>query len=150
MYEDILMNVNYFAKFIFIENVENKKFTFSSSEFKNSKDLFFFMLDLLFKGLVLLYGNKDETDNKERVYLNDLSLEQIDFIKDKFRLGHIKLNFNYFHIESGDISVLNKYKITNVNELKTYDDNLNIKEYIFKIAINEYIYNINFELIPDY
>jgi hypothetical protein len=159
MYEDILMNVNYFANFIFIENDKNKKFTFSSSEFEHSKHLFFFLLDLLFRGLVLLFGTQTihSTQLQEvrstSVNLNDLSLEQIELIKDKLKLGHIKLNFDYYHystVESGDISVITKYKISNVNELKIYDNNLNLKDYVFKISLNDYIYNINFELIPDY
>ncbi len=141
---NIEMNVNYLAKFIFLENTKNTKITLQSDEFHNAKDMFFFILDLYFKGMVLLYGKNNS------VILNELSLEQIEYIKDKLKNAHIKLNFDYYHyttIEDGNLSILDKYRKSNMTTLNSYADNLNIKEYVFKICMNEYIYFVNFEIL---
>ena len=146
------MNVNKLANFIFIENIKNIKITISSNEFENSKDTFFFMLDLYFKGMVLLYGKRNEIDNSMTVILNELNYEQIESIKDKLKLAHIKLNFMYYHyttIEEGNELVLERYQKGNIQEINKLPDNLNITNYIFKICLDENIYNISFELLID-
>jgi hypothetical protein len=149
------MNVNYLANFIFIENVKNIKISLFSEEFKNSKNLFFFFLDLFFKGIVLLYGetsNKNSNFVKMSVELNNLNYEQIEIIKDKMKLAYIKLNLIYYHystIEEGNDTVKIKYKMSNIEELKKLNDNLNIKDYIFKLSIDNNIYNISFDIIHD-
>jgi hypothetical protein len=146
---NVEMSVNYLANFIFLENTKDIKITLQSDEFENAKDMFFFILDLYFKGMVLLYGKKNDNFSSS-VILNELSLEQIDFIKDKLKNAHIKLNFDYYHytnIEEGNLDILEKYKKSNMNLLASFANNLNIKEYIFKLAMGEYIYFINFEIL---
>jgi hypothetical protein len=146
---NVEMSVNYLANFIFLENTKDIKITLQSDEFDNAKDMFFFILDLYFKGMVLLYGKKNDNFSSS-VILNELSLEQIDFIKDKLKNAHIKLNFDYYHytnIEEGNLDILEKYKKSNMNLLASFANNLNIKEYIFKLAMGEYIYFINFEIL---
>ncbi len=149
------MNVNYLANFLFIEN-KNIKITLFSEELKNSKNLFFFLLDLFFKGIVLLYGKNMIGNNnnyiKASVELNTLNYEQIEVIKDKLKLAYIKLNLLYYHystVEEGDETVKIKYKMSNIEELKKLNDNLNIKDYVFKLAIDDNIYNISFDIIYD-
>jgi hypothetical protein len=146
---NVEMSVNYLANFIFLENTKDIKITLQSDEFDNAKDMFFFILDLYFKGMVLLYGKKNDNFSSS-VILNELSLEQIDFIKDKLKNAHIKLNFDYYHytnIEEGNLDILEKYKKSNMTLLTSFADNLNIKEYIFKLSMGEYIYFINFEIL---
>ncbi len=152
------MNVNYLANFIFVENIDNIKITLFLDELENPKNLFFFLLDLFFKGIVILYGGENIIDKndgkiyKKSVELNNLSEEQIGIIQDKLKLAYIKLNLEYYHYslyENGSKDNLDKYKFSNINELKNINDNLNLKEYIFKLSIGEYIYNINFDLFYD-
>lgn len=145
------MSVNSLAKFIFVENTKNIKINLFSSEFKNTKDLFFFVLDLFFKGIVLLYGKKND-NNSMTVCLNDLNYDQIDYLKDRLKLSFIKLVFISYHyttIETQDEKVLEKYKYGNTQTLDIMQDNLDIKLYIYKITLDEYIYNISFEILFD-
>jgi hypothetical protein len=146
----IEMNVKYLANFLFKDNINNIKISLFSEELKDSKNLFYFFLDLFFKGIVILYGVKYK--NKSSVELNQLNYEQIENIRDKMKLAYIKLNFFYYHyttIEEGDSTVLERYKMSNMEDIKNLEDNLDLKKYIFKLTLEENIYNISFEMLYD-
>jgi hypothetical protein len=67
------------AELIFQKNVNDASIYIDLSELKNPKDLFFFMVHLMCKGLVLIYGNNG------RVNFDELTLEGFANIKSKLR-----------------------------------------------------------------
>ena len=148
---NVLMKANDLAKFLFIENYNNIKLTITSNEFKNAKDTFFFLLDLFFKGLVLLFGKKIN-DMSMRVVLNELDISQIDIVKDKFKSAYIKLHCDFFHYslyKDGNPEYIKTFSQGNISDINNMSDNLNISNYKFILSLDEIIYVIYFELLYD-
>lgn len=84
-------NLDELAHVIFIRNTRNDLITVAT-DMQTTKDCFCFCLDLLCKGLIILYGKDDAAVNKKKVDLDTLSIEQLDFIKGRLSLCGIKLN----------------------------------------------------------
>lgn len=57
MARELDLNVDDLATFIFRENPSDRPFDLALVGIETSKELFFFMLDMLCKGLVLLFGD---------------------------------------------------------------------------------------------
>lgn len=101
--------------------------------------------------MVLLYGRNIDKFTKT-VTLNDLNHDQIIYLSDRLKLAHIKLNFTYNHfttVEEGNEAVKDKYKMGNIDELKKHANTANVKDFIFLIALEDYIYKISFEILYD-
>jgi hypothetical protein len=79
------MSLNDFPKLVFVSNKDDAKIQFSLGDNHNLKtahDLFFFFVDLLIKGIVLLFAQGDE--GSRSVVIGDLSAENIELLKRKF------------------------------------------------------------------
>jgi hypothetical protein len=79
--------MNELVKFVFSDNKHNNRMVIESSDFKNTRDLYFFCIELTMKGMAFLYG-----DENEKVDIELLSIEQLDNIKTKLSNAAIELN----------------------------------------------------------
>jgi len=64
------------VKFVFSDNRHNNRMVIESSDFQDTRDLYFFCIELTMKGMAYLYG-----DENQKVDIEQLSAEQLDNIK---------------------------------------------------------------------
>jgi hypothetical protein len=130
------MHIDFFANFLFKENINNAIIKLTLEEIKNNKDLFFFLVDLLCKGLVMLFGNNN------KVELESLSIDNFQIIKQKMSLAGINVLLD---LQPNNANL--EYAKLNLEEIEnTKPDNLDLKLYHFTIENNIFIYTISFEL----
>lgn len=108
---------------------------FGEEGIRNDHDLFLFFVDLLCKGLVLLYGN-----GGQRVLIDNLSFENIDYVKSKLKNAGVILNIQTKEV-IGDKSIVVKPAIVSEGNTNT------LKDYVLRIVTNGLEYNISFELL---
>lgn len=157
------MHINDLADFMFIKNTNNSLIELELNGIEDNKDLFFFLVDLFCKGLVLLYG----TNNK--VEISDLTLEDFNTVKQKMALAAVDVHLLITEVpqdeedvepedESSDggnddedapddIDPVNKY--VNFNDLEKEPNNKPLSDYVFKLKQQNMIYNIHFTLIQN-
>lgn len=128
------MEVDDFATFVFEKNINNALIDLSLGGVENNKDLFFFLVDLMCKGLVMLFGND------KKLELDLVSENDFDLIKTKMALAGIITKL----IVSQNIE--NIPSNVNIRELDYYPDNIQLSEFTFKVTTLNLIYEINFEI----
>ena len=130
------MHVDYFAEFMFLKNINNAIIELTLPEIENNKDMFFFLVDVICKGLVLLFGR----DNK--VELGDITLDNFRVVQQKMELAGIRVHLD---VSPHDMDIpIAKLNLQEIEETKP--DNLKLSEYVFTIINTNMIYNMSFEL----
>lgn len=157
------MHINDLADFMFVKNKNNSLIELELNGVEDNKDLFFFLVDLFCKGLVLLFG----TNNK--VEISDLSMEDFNNVKQKMALAGVDVNLHIVELEDteddnaddktedaaadnsiedtdapDDIEPVNKY--VNFNDLEKEPNNKPLSDYVFKLKQQKMVYNIYFKL----
>lgn len=140
-YLDVEMHINDLAEFIFIKNVNNAVIELSLGGVENNKDLFFFLLDLFCKGLVLLFGNESQSVDIELLTEKDF----ID-IKNKMNCAGIDVVLTTYPCDI-EMPINDVKSIINISEIEAEDDNKQLQNYEFKLCSSTMMYIINFELI---
>ncbi len=125
------MNVDHFVEFMFLKNVNNYLIDLQLGGIEDTKDLFCFFVDLLCKGLVLLYGQNG------KIELEKIEEDQFQNVARKMMLAGIKTHLNIIPNESSKRLGL-EFKDENYDTLDEYEMN---------IIANDKIYNIRFSLI---
>ena len=131
------MHVDDLATFMFTRNVNNAMIELSLGGIENNKDLFFFCLDLLCKGLVILYGKNGRVD------VENLTLDCFASIQKKMNLAGIRVKLL---VESLD-NEYDESNAINLDDINAQSDTDNLVEYVFKMKMDKIIYNIAFELV---
>lgn len=149
-------DINQLVQFIFVENKNDNPIDLVIAEgVKNTKELFFTCVEILTTGLKLLYS-----DNDGKINLQNITLDQLEFIKKKMLLA--KIDFRIDIIEVKDLiieidsennqtisvtekedEILVKHLITSLDDL---DENLPLFDYCFKIQLIEVIYFVRFNI----
>lgn len=146
MTENLLvdMSVNDLADFVFTKNYENKSIQMHISGLEDTQDLFCFCLDLLCKGLVLLFG----TDNK--VSVNDLTGDQFHIIREKMKCIGIDCMLEMFSVELPAENFVDLWtqNYMNMERIRTEIKSQNLEDYQFNLQTLETIYQIKFKLLP--
>lgn len=143
VYRDIELEIDELANFMFIRNENNVVLELSLGGIENNKDLFFFLLDLFCKGLVLMFGNGTNS-----VDVDTITYENFISIKEKMACAGIQVNMEYY---PNDISLnqdnLSKKVVINTDEINEASDNKALNEYIFKLYSLKNQYIISFSLV---
>ena len=147
------MHIDDLAMFMFLKNKNNAIIELSLGGIESNKDLFFFCLDLLCKGLVLLFGND------RKVELDSLTPEAFDDVKKKMSLAGINVQLHIEQIYSPQTSTLTTdddgpsdlvddfRNAINLNELNMDVDCKQLEDYVFRMKMDKIIYNIAFNLV---
>ena len=131
MYKEVeIDDLNKLANFI-IEN-EYNKIAIESPEFTDTKDLFFFCIELTLELIKILYDTSD---------INDLSIENIDRIKNILKTACIDFNINITELKENR-SFLKEFDFPNISS-----ENNELKNYYLNIYNNNKKYSINFDII---
>lgn len=139
--------MNQLVKFVFSDNRHNNRMVIESSDFKNTRDLYFFCIELTMKGMSFLYG-----DENQKVDIEYLSLDQLENIKTKLANAAIELNVDITPVET---NLDNKQ--TSETEESTqiiygipFDDlsrNSKLEEYSLKLIKKNNLYVIRFKIM---
>ena len=118
---------------------------------KTKKELFFLLFDLFCKGLIILYGENN------KILLNKLGMDQFDEVKAKLKLAHVDLNLTLYDKETAVIlemipaDIDDRFEKTIIQkslaQINGMSDDMDIKEYVFQLFMNETLFNINFDII---
>ena len=142
---DVELDVKDLVEFIFQRNINNAILELSLGGIENTKDLFFFILDLFCKGLVLMYGN-----GENRVELQSLTQEQFAYMREKLECAGITPILEFLpnpdpSYDEDDQAI--RYVNMNLADLQNEDDNKSLNEYVFQVYTPEAIYKLHFDLI---
>jgi hypothetical protein len=148
------LDVNNFSEFLFQKNHNDAQVYIELDGIEDTKDMFFFCLDLFCKGLVQLFG-KDS-----RVNLDDLTIENFNVIKKKLKNAGILVNLNIYvpNTSSEDTQdtppvedSLPENQVVppsiNIDHIQTLPNDLKLNEYVFNINTPTIVYSVYFELI---
>lgn len=140
VYRDVELEINELAEFMFKRNDNNITLELSLGGLENNKDLFYFILDLFCKGLVLMFGNDNSVDVDSITYDNFLS------IKEKMLCAGIQVNMEYYpnDIQLNDTE---KRAVINTEEINSASENKELHEYVFKLHTLKTQYLIYFSLV---
>lgn len=131
MYKEVeIDDLNKLANFI-IEN-EYNKIAIESPEFTDTKDLFFFCIELTLELIKILYNTSN---------INDLSIENIDRIKNILTTACIDFNINITELKENR-SFLKEFDFPNISS-----ENNELINYYLNIYNNNKKYSINFDII---
>lgn len=137
---------------IFIKNRFNNEIRFELNQNMSTKDLAHFLYSLFMKGLILLYGYNNQ------LTLNFLTMEQIEKVREKLNLAHVKTKVSLYDRETAvDLDFLPEAFPPNIPfevsvmqfnnmELGTKPNNLKLDEYVFKKYLNGKLICVSFEV----
>lgn len=136
---EIEASVQELVELIFLKNRDDSKIymnlPYGESGIRNTHDLFIFLIDLLSKGLVLLYGNENKT-----VSLECLNFENLSHVKKKLLNAGIQLDIQTK--EAINMGVPIRPCI-----IKDGDDNDDLKNYYLRLVSQHMEYNVSFKLV---
>jgi hypothetical protein len=135
---EIEASVQELVEVIFLKNRDDSKIymnlPYGESGIRNTHDLFIFLIDLLSKGLVLLYG-----DENKSVTLDCLNFENLNYVKRKLLNAGIQLDIQTK--EAINMGVPVRPCI-----IKS-DDNDELENYCLRLVSQHMEYNVSFKLI---
>ena len=140
--EEVHINeITELVKFVFSDNRHNNKMVIESNDFKDTRDLYFFCIELTMKGMAYLYG-----DENEKVDIEKLSLEQLDNIKTKLSNAAIELIVDITPVKT-NIDTNNHTEIIYDIPYKDLEKNCSLEEYSLKLIKKENLYDIRFKIM---
>lgn len=128
------MEIDDFATFLFIKNKHNAIVDLSMGNVENTKDLFCFCIDLLCKGLIILFGDGIRVD------LDTITQDNFAVIKQKMYNAGILVKLEVFPNTDKEPNTVNVADIDNAK------DDMNMDDYHLKIVGNDIIYYIQFSV----
>ena len=115
---------------------------------KSSKVLFELCFDIFCKSLVILYGTGNTLN------INILNETDLNFVKTKLEKINIRINTLVYDVKTAELLDIIEFPNTGIHllqkslqNIRTQPDNLDLKEYIVQIQINDLIMEISFEII---
>lgn len=140
-YTDIELEVDDLAEFMFKRNTNNVVLELSLGGLENNKDLFYFLLDLFCKGLVVLFGNETKS-----VDVDTITYDNFLLIKEKMMCAGIQVNMEFY---PNDIPLndTEKRAVINTDEIIKASNDKELNDYVFKLYTNKNQYLISFNLV---
>jgi hypothetical protein len=132
------MSIDDLAKYVFLKHDRSSKIDLNiQGSLETTKDLFCFCMDLLCKGLVLMFGENN------RVNVESLSIEQFSAVNERLKLMGIECMLELIPIDEP----LSIHEILErVQKIYDFPNNLQLAEYVFEIASEKHIYKIKFNV----
>lgn len=126
------IHVDDFAHFVFVGNRNNTSFVLNLPGIETSKDLFFFLLDLLCKGLVILYGK-----GQSAIDLMSIDLDQFRYVCGKLACAGIVVVMRSEDLEESYGSGNNPSPQTRINmpQLLSMPETVPLRDFVLEIQI---------------
>tara|TARA_Y100001970_G_C14243873_1_gene866676 strand:- start:1770 stop:2189 length:420 start_codon:yes stop_codon:yes gene_type:complete len=122
----------------FIDN-KNNQFVVESSDFKNTRDLYFFCVEITTKILSIKYGDVNGTVN-----IDQLSIEEIKVVQDLLLNAAIHMEIDIKEIDYNEERTNIIYNIP-VNDLEK--SNIQLDDYSTSIQKNNKQYDIKYKIV---
>jgi len=132
------MDVSDFADFMFKRNVNDSIIELTLGGVENTKDLFCFLVDLLCKGLVLMFGHEN------RVEVDSLTQDDFLLVKKKMALAGVEV------ILSLNPNVPKIPCSVNVGQIDSFPDDAPLETYPFVVVGSDYIHTVHFKLMKTF
>lgn len=133
------LSIDQFAEYVFLSHDPKYRIDLTVVKgLETPKDLFCFCLDLLCKGLVIMYGN-----GESRVLIEELTAEQFKSVNDRLGLLGIKCHLDVIPMES-DVSYNDR--LLRVAQIYSAPDNMPLEDYQIELVGNQATYKIKFSL----
>ena len=129
------------VKFVFSDNRHNNRMVIESSDFKDTRDLYFFCIELTMKGMAYLYG-----DENQKVDIEQLSAEQLDNIKNKLSNAAIELIVDIKPVIT-NIDTESHTEIIYDIPPKNTEEESKLEEYSLKLIKRQNLYDIKFKIM---
>lgn len=129
------IHVDELAAFVFKKNPVGASCNLSIEGIETTKDLFFFLLDLLCKGIVMLFGQNGVT-----VDLSTISRDNFQLVAKRMAAAGIVVR-----LALPDCAVCDLTQI-NIPQLTAMPDNAPLESFVFRIAFNSVMYELSFAL----
>jgi hypothetical protein len=134
----MLLSIDDFAKYVFVEHDSSRTIDLQIlGNLETSKEMFLFLIDLVCKGLVLMFGNNDRVD------LDMLTMEQFAQLSRRLELLGIRCQLDVEQLEE-PMSV--RDVLHRLHLLHSLPDNLDLSRYTFEIGCRNVLYKIHFTL----
>jgi hypothetical protein len=136
------------AQFVFCGNAAlQRHFAMSIDGIETTKDLFFFLLDLFCKGIVLLHGSPED----RTVDVTQLNSEQLGRVIHCMSLGGIAVSLKTSHLQDQFQDENQRHQnqvLTGINmpELVALPDDAQLSDFVFKLRVDGIEYAIKFAL----
>lgn len=137
------MTVNDLADFIFLRNSTNKHVDININGIRNTRDLFGFCLDMLCKGLILLFGRGN------RLAIKDLTEDDFWNVRMKLRCVGIDCSLEIYPLDEPLNNVMDMWtqNFLNVQKVRHGHETANLRDYSFDLQTTDSVYKIRFELL---
>ena len=140
------MTIDGLAPFLFLKNPNNLPISINMPPLEDSKDLFYFLTDVLFKGLYFLITNDYAICNL--VNLSDVSIETFFVAVRKMRNMKVQVNLDVVGY------VFDKSKARSIHHdsmraVKGLPNNLRLEEYSLELPLHDSIYKISYTMLMD-
>jgi hypothetical protein len=133
------MHINDLAQFIFVENINDVQVAMSLNGIDDTKDLFYFCLDLFCKGLVMMFGS----DN--RVNVHELSYNDFENIQKKMKNAGIVVKLQV-HEDIPIEDTPQQHASINIDYINSLRNDLPLSEYTFIMRTNHTVFIVSFEI----
>lgn len=133
-----MLTIDDFARYVFVEHDSNKTIDLRIlGNLETTKDMFLFCIDLVCKGLVLMFGTDDRVD------IDKLTMEQFTQLSRRLELLGIRCLLEVEQLEA-PLSV--RDVLHRLHMLHNLPDNLDLNRYTFEIGSKNVLYKIHFTL----
>ena len=143
---DFHMDIDGLAPMIFLKNPNDLPIKLNLLDpIENGKDLFFFLLDLFFKGIY--YLSVGHFGNSELIKLSELTLEIVFQAVRKLRNINVKVMLSISEDEEYDTDKVRYMLKSSISKAKSQPADLRVCEYMIYIPLNYSVYELRFDLI---
>lgn len=129
------------AKLIFVNTPDTASMQISLPSLETVRELFFLLLDLFIRGLLLLFAGRREADGQEGIAVHDITSQQFDTLAAKMRVAGIDCRRTAVE----DTSI--ERAATNIEELMRAPPNLPLERYRLVARTRGYVYTMWFTII---
>lgn len=136
--QDQDIQIDDLAKYMFVDN-EDTTIELDLEGVGSNKDLFCFLVDLLVKGIRILYSKPGSQGGP--VNLDDITLDELQYLQRKMLLAGIILKCN---VTANDMRFPPSI---NTRDIQEYPDNAPLQSMVFQVIAEQRIYLIDFELV---
>jgi hypothetical protein len=133
------LTMEQFAKYVFVDMTPDQTVNMQvSNEIETTKDLFFFLVHLLVKGLMILFG-----ENHSNLKLSMISFEQFEVVKSRMALMGIKCVLDVNEI---DVPLTTEQVVELLKTLYEMPDDLDLDQYKLIMVSKDQLITLHFEL----
>lgn len=140
------MDIDGLAPMIFLKNPDDLPIKMNLLDpIENGKDLFFFLLDLFFKGIY--YVTVGHYGNCEIIKLSELTLDTVFKAIRKLKNIKVKVMLVISEDDQFDSTKVRYMLKSSIADAKCMPDNLNLSNYMVLIPLNSSVYQLRFDLL---